>query len=108
VYSATPHPKIGGPDFDKKTFSLAMDAVLVRYGSGAGEGGERRKHEAERKGLQTSQQAEKETQKKGLEALEQRRRVKLGFVPLPGMVGYGATVPRFRGGGSDPPGAPFP
>jgi hypothetical protein len=31
----------------------------------------------------------------------------LGFVPLPGMVGYGATVPRFRGGGgSDPPGAP--
>ena len=29
-----------------------------------------------------------------------------GFVPLPGMVGYGATVPRFRGGGSDPPGAP--
>ena len=77
MYSATPHPKIGGPDFDKKTFSLAMDAVLVRYGSGAGEGGERRKHEAERKGLQTSQQAEKETQKKGLEALEQRRRVKL-------------------------------
>jgi hypothetical protein len=30
----------------------------------------------------------------------------MGFVPLPGMVGYGATVPRFRGGGSDPPGAP--
>jgi hypothetical protein len=29
-----------------------------------------------------------------------------GFVPLQGMVGYGATVPRFRGGGSDPPGAP--
>ena len=30
----------------------------------------------------------------------------LGCVPLPGIVGYGATVPRFRGGGSDPPGAP--
>ena len=26
-----------------------------------------------------------------------------GFVPLSGTVGYGATVPRFRGGGSDPP-----
>jgi hypothetical protein len=65
-----------------------MDAVLVRYGSGAGEGGERRKHEAERKGLQTSQQAEKETQKKGLEALEQRRRVKLYVNSL-----YVHTVP---------------
>jgi hypothetical protein len=33
-------------------------------------------------------------------------RLSLGFVPLPGMVGYGATVPRLRGGRSDPPGAP--
>ena len=29
----------------------------------------------------------------------------LGCVPLPGMVGYGATVPRFRGGRSVPPAA---
>jgi hypothetical protein len=29
-----------------------------------------------------------------------------GFVPLSGTVGYGATVPRFRGGRSVPPAAP--